>query len=119
MESRERSTLVANDELAEDQPGNQRTRLPDDPKLRVELAPGFPQELADEKRLSIAAAVESPRAKAPRQRLDPSSVSRYARGRVAPTVRTARRLANALRKPLDEAVAGLGQTYDSWEVSSC
>ncbi|HXQ23036.1 MAG TPA: helix-turn-helix transcriptional regulator [Candidatus Acidoferrales bacterium] len=111
MESRERATLVANDELAEDQPGNQRVRLPDDPKLRVELAPGFRQELADEKRVSIAAAVESPRAKEPRQRLDPSSVSRYARGRVAPTVRTARRLASALRTPLDEAVVGFSRGY--------
>ncbi|MFI5366553.1 MAG: helix-turn-helix domain-containing protein [Candidatus Binatia bacterium] len=111
MESGERATLVAEDQLAEDQPGNQRARLPDDPKLRVELAPGFRQELADEKRVSIAAAVESPRAKEPRQRLDPSSVSRYARGRVAPTVRTARRLARALRTPLDEAVAGFTRSY--------
>ena len=117
MQPPERATLTARDQYTEDQTEGQRARLPDDPKLRVELAPGFRQELTGEKRLSVAAAVDSPRAKAPRQRLDPSSVSRYARGRTAPTLITARSLAHALRRPFDEIVAGFSEHYARPTVS--
>jgi len=111
MQHPERATLTAKDESTKDQPDGQRARHPDDPKLRVELAPGFRRELTGEKRVSVAAAVDSPRTAAPQQHLDPSSVSRYAHGRTDPTLLTARRLADALRKPVDEVVVGFSEHY--------
>jgi len=70
MQPPERATLTARDQCTEDQTEGQRVRLPDDPKLRVELAPGFRQQLSSEKKSSVAAAVHSPRARASKQQLD-------------------------------------------------
>jgi hypothetical protein len=86
-------------------------RFFDDPTLRVRLADGFREELRREKQAGIAASVHSPRANGSSERLDPSSVSRYAAGKVAPTLRVARQMAQALGKPLMEAVAGFAPRH--------
>lgn len=89
-------------------------KFPDDPKIRVELSEGFRRELSRVKQASVAAAVPSPRQGESRERLDPSSVSRYVAGKVAPTLGIARRLAAAVGRPWPEAVAA----YEGQQVPS-
>lgn len=86
-----------------------RPRYFDDPTLRVQLADGFREELRRQKQARVAASVHSSRPS--RRSLDPSSVSRYAAGKIAPTLRVATQLARAMGKPLVEAVAGFAPQY--------
>jgi transcriptional regulator with XRE-family HTH domain len=88
------------------------SKFPDDPSIRVDLAEGFRRDLEQEKRISVAAAVHSPRRRVSAQRLNPSSVSRYVRGKVSPTLTMARRLATAAGRPLAEAVAGFSERHE-------
>jgi hypothetical protein len=84
-----------------------RPRPPDDPSIRVVLAEGFRRELGRERRARVASKVLSPG----RSVLHPSSVSRYLRGRVSPTLLVARRLAAAAGRPLAEAVVAYSGRY--------
>jgi hypothetical protein len=84
-----------------------RPRPPDDPSIRVVLAEGFRRELGRERRARVASKVLSPG----RSVLHPSSVSRYLRGRVSPTLLVARRLAAAAGRPLAEAVVAYSRPY--------
>jgi len=94
------------------------SKFPDDPSIRVELAESFRRDLGEQKQMSVAAAVDSPRRKGSARRLDPSSVSRYVGGKISPTLMMARRLAAAAGRPLAEAVAGYSTRHarstESW-----
>ncbi|MBI4518769.1 MAG: hypothetical protein HY699_23485 [Deltaproteobacteria bacterium] len=91
--------------------GQPRRRFFDDPSLRVDLAESFRADLRQQKQASLAAKVRSPRARRSRDAVAPSSVSRYAAGKIAPTLRMARQLAAALGRPLVEAVAGFAPQH--------
>ena len=84
-----------------------RSRFPDDPSVRVDLAESFRRDLEGRGRAQVAEKVFSPG----RSVLHPSSVSRYLRGRVSPTLLVARRLAAAAGRPLAEAVVAYSRPY--------
>lgn len=85
-----------------------RSRFPDDPSVRVDLAESFRRDLEGQGRAQVAEKVFSPGRD---HVLHPSSVSRYLRGRVSPTLLVARRLAAAAGRPLAEAVVAYSGRY--------
>ena len=82
-------------------------KFPDDPDIRVDLAESFRQEVRTRKLSGMANGVQSPRG----GKLHRSSLSRYLRGKLAPTMTVARRLAAAFNKPLGEVVAGISARH--------
>ncbi len=84
------------------------SKFPDDPTIRVELAESFRQDLGQHRRAAVAKKVLSPGGE---RVLHRTSISRYIKGTVSPTLGVARRLAAAAGRPLAEAVAGYSARY--------
>lgn len=91
---------------------NQRSRRvknPDDPDIRVRLSDNFRAELARHKAQDIIDKLE---ASFRGSCLHASSISRYARGEIAPKLKVARKLAKVLGWEPEEALAGYAERYN-------
>ncbi len=84
-----------------------RVKFPDDPDIRVRLSEDFRAALEQRDPEEIARRLAENGA----ARLHPSSIKRYAQGRIAPRLRVARKLAKLLDWPLTEAVVGYSERH--------
>lgn len=85
-----------------------RVKFPDDPDIRVELSENFRAALSQRDPTEIA---EELAALPGGVRLHPSSIVRYAQGKIAPKLSVARKLAKVLDWPLTEVVAGYARRH--------